>query len=96
MRSWREAAALLLAVANDASDLLDVAQPLETILDVLLALAIIWLLKEKLTWRTALILLLDALPFIDLVPMWTLYVIYVITKREGDIRKNKYPLSGIG
>ncbi len=96
MRNWREAAALMLAVINDALDLMDVVQPFESVLDVVLALAIIWLLREKLTWRTAAILFLDALPFVDLVPMWTLYVLYVMS-REGEVsRINKYPLSNNG
>jgi len=83
MRDWREAAALALALLDDALDLVDVAQPLESLVDIALALAIIWLLREKLSWRNGLVLVLDALPFVDLIPMWTLYVLYVISRKPG-------------
>jgi len=89
-KNWRLIAALLLAVLDDVLDLIDVAQPAESVADIVLALLIIWLLREKITLRNAAILLLDALPFVDMVPFWTLYVLYVIGQKKppSDMRRN--------
>jgi len=72
--------ALALAVLNDALDMLAIFQPVEALLDVATAIAIMRLLQGRLSLMRLLILLFDLLPFFDIVPLWSLYVAYTIVR----------------
>jgi len=72
--------ALALAAFNDALDMLAIFQPIETLLDVATAFAIMRLLQGRFSLWRLLILLFDLLPFFDVVPLWSLYVAYIIMR----------------
>lgn len=72
--------ALVLALINDASDVLAILQPFETIIDIVTALAIIALLRDRLGFRQLVIMLLDLVPFFDFIPLWSMYVGYIIAR----------------
>lgn len=70
------ALALLLAVVNDILDLLDFAQPVEGFLDLFTAMLIYKLITGKKADKQFLFYVLaDLIPFIDMVPFMTLYVL---------------------
>ncbi len=75
----REGSFLLLftlAVINDALDVIGkLTQPYETFFDIFLAFLISIIMGHVDVWAF-LITFLDALPLIDLPPLWTLYILY--------------------
>jgi len=70
------AIALLLAAINDAIDIMDLVQPLETGLDLLFAILILNILPGKKRFEDFITAVVDAMPLLDIVPFWTLYVLY--------------------
>ncbi len=68
--------AFVLATLNDIVDLLGLLiQPYETIFDMILAVIISLLIRRIDIW-SFLITIIDAIPSIDLMPIWFLYVLY--------------------
>ncbi len=87
MERWerRYLVLFVLAFLNDALDMLRVIGPLaETLLDLVLAVAIS--LVAGLNPWLFIVALIDVLPWIDIAPFWTLYVLYLYLKALRRVR----------
>ncbi len=80
------AIALLLAAINDAIDILDLMQPWETAADLLFAMLILSILPGNRRPGDFIAAVIDAVPLIDIVPFWTLYVLYRM-REEPEFRE---------
>ena len=79
--------AFTLAALNDCLDLLGaLTQPFESIFDIFLAIVISVLLRRVDIWSFA-ITVLDAIPGMDFMPIWTLYVAYRYLEAKERILK---------
>ena len=75
-RKRKYAILFLLAAFNDALDILEIFNPfIELLLDIFTAAVITYLLGE-LDPIVFLVAVLDAVPFVDLAPVWTGYIYY--------------------
>jgi len=99
-RKKRYAILFLIAALNDALDIVEVLNPLlELLLDVLTAALITFMLGE-LDPMVFAIAVLDAIPIIDLAPIWSGYIYYryykevSATKPKLKLKKLELPYQG--
>ena len=93
--------AMLLALLNDALDLVGLGVPMfEGLLDLLLAILILSSMPER-KFTDVLVALADMVTGIDLAPMWTIYLLYRMEKdpelvKAVSLLKSKKPETRVG